>query len=83
MRLFLAGTLAVFLAGCALLKPQQYVRTDGGSVDNAQERSVLAQCKGEAALATANLPSVEDPLHQREATVVNACMARNGYIHPQ
>lgn len=69
----------VFLVGCAQLK-QQYVRTDGSPVDNAQQQSVLAQCKGEAAVATANVTSGEDPFHRREVTVINACMARNGYI---
>jgi hypothetical protein len=82
VRFFLAGTLAVFLAGCAQLK-QQYVRTDGSPIDNAQQQSALAQCKGEAALATANVTPENDPFHQRETTVVNACMARNGYIRSQ
>jgi hypothetical protein len=55
----------------------------GGPVDNAQERSMLAQCKGEAALATAIVQSGDDLFHQKEATAVNACMARNDYIRPQ
>jgi hypothetical protein len=56
----------VLLSGCA----SQYVRADG-----AQEKATLAQCKGEGAIAG-------DPgdLGHKEAAVVTACMARNGYI---
>jgi hypothetical protein len=81
VRIVLAGTLTVFLVGCAQLKQQQYVRTDGAPVDSAQERAVLAQCKGEGVTVTPQEPT--DYFHQREAAIINACMARNGYIHPQ
>ena len=59
---------ALALAGCA--HQQQYVRTDGASVDIARLRSVSAQCKAKAVVAI-NVPP---------AQVFNACMARNGYI---
>jgi len=54
-----------------------WVRTDGGPVDKAQGQATLAQCKGEAATAGANVPSNRLSL---EMKVTEACMARNGYI---
>ena len=76
---------AALLAGCA--HQQQYVRTDGAPVDIAQERSVLAQCKGGAANRDRGVGGYEprqDLLGpEKESAVVNACMARNGYIHPR
>jgi hypothetical protein len=76
MRLLVAAALATSLTGCATSKP--YVRTDGAPVDTAQQQAVLAQCKGEAVQADILNTNV-----QRNAAIAEACMARNGYIHPQ
>jgi hypothetical protein len=71
VRTFSAMLALVLLSGCG----SQYVRADGAPIDPAQEKATLAQCKGEGAIAG-------DPgdLGGREAAVVTACMARNGYI---
>jgi hypothetical protein len=50
-----------------------YVRIDGAPADSAQEQATLAQCKDEAATSVAT----------RKIIVLDACMARNGYTHPQ
>jgi hypothetical protein len=87
MRLIVAAALAASLTGCATAKLQQpYVRTDGAPVDAAKQQATLAQCKGEGALA---VPAPTDAdfagldAARKEVNVINACMARNGYIRPQ
>jgi hypothetical protein len=70
LSLVLASAL---LAGCVT---NDYVRTDGGQINTAQERAMLAQCKGEGATAA----PAADPYHNLDRTVTEACMARNGYI---
>ena len=83
--------MAVVLAGCAAQRSNalQYTRTDGGHIDPAKQQATLAQCKGEGASAVGNMniaPST-DPYgieqKRRETAIVNACMARNGYIQAQ
>jgi hypothetical protein len=59
-----------------------YMRTDGVAVDPLHEQATLAQCKGEAVSGTI------DPLQavaqaRKETTIIDACMARNGYVHAQ
>ncbi len=76
----LAAILALALTGCASQLKQQYVRTDGASVDNTDMQAALGQCKGEA--ANSNLKPNRNAGTQ-DAAIVNACMARNGYSRPQ
>jgi hypothetical protein len=79
MRAFLIAS-ALALGGCASQSSAlKYTRTDGKPADPAQQQSALAQCKGEAVSGTV------DPLQavaqaRKEAAVIDACMARNGYI---
>jgi hypothetical protein len=75
-RISLAVLCTLAVGGCAS-RLSDYVRTDGGPVDAAQEKATLAQCKGEGARAVAQ---PDDPYGRREREIVNACMARNGYI---
>jgi hypothetical protein len=84
MRLLVVAVLAACLTGCATAK-LQYVRTDGAPVDTAQQQATLAQCKGEGAQAVPTADSFAGGLDaaRKEANVINACMARNGYIRPQ
>jgi hypothetical protein len=83
MRAFLIA-MAIALAGCAATKSTlNYTRTDGAPVDAAKEEAVLTQCKGEG--ATTPVQSTNGAYGmidraQKEAAVVDACMARNGYI---
>jgi hypothetical protein len=72
------GSLSNFLpwAQCEFERASRltnYVRIDGAPADSAQDQATLAQCKDEAATSGPT----------REITVLDACMARNGYIHPQ
>jgi hypothetical protein len=76
MRTFLVIAILPALAGCAV--PSQWARTDGGSVDQAQRQATLAQCKGEAATARANVDVYERI--NVDVKVTESCMARNGYI---
>jgi hypothetical protein len=82
-RVLMPATLAVVLAGCA--SQLKYVRTDGAPVDTAQQRATLAQCKGEGAVAVPLPNAAAEALDaaRKEANVINACMARNGYIQAQ
>ena len=73
----LAIVAMLLLTGCASTSLSSYIRTDGLPINTAQEQSALAQCKGEAATAGANVPSNRLSL---EMKVTEACMARNGYI---
>jgi hypothetical protein len=77
--------IALALAGCAAQR-SMYARTDGRPVDAAQEQATLAQCKGEG--ATAPVQTVPSPYGvveraRKENTIIDACMARNGYIQAQ
>ena len=83
----LAIVVAIALGGCAAQKSTvNYTRTDNRAVDAAQEQATLAQCKGEGASAVGNMninPNT-DPYkieqRRRETAIIDACMARNGYI---
>ena len=78
--------MALALGGCAS-KSSAYTRTDGAPVDPMHQQATLAQCKGEAATAVmqsgtgALLPALDRA--RKEGAVIDACMARNGYIQPQ
>ena len=70
--------MALVLSGCAS-HSSGFTRTDGVPVDPLHEQATLAQCKGEAVSGTI------DPLQavaqaRKESTIIDACMARNGYI---
>ena len=87
MRAFLIA-IALALGGCADHKSTpNYTRTDGAPVDPAKVQVVLAQCKGEARAGSGDpgiIPYYGEIAQQRkETTLVDACMARNGYIHAQ
>ena len=77
-------TMALVLAGCAAQRTNaSYSRTDNRTVDAAQEQATLAQCKGEAATAVVQSGGgVLAPAERarKEGAVIDACMARNGYI---
>jgi hypothetical protein len=81
MRAFLIA-MALALAGCAS-HSSAYTRTDGVPVDPLHQQTTLAQCKGEGATApvqsTGGAYGAVDRA-RKEAEVVDACMARNGYI---
>ena len=76
MGLILITTILAVLGGCAS-QLSTYVRTDGGSVDAAQEQATMAQCKGEAATAATGTGLGG---FRKEDTISSACIARNGYI---
>jgi hypothetical protein len=83
MRAFLIA-MALVLGGCAAQHPSMYTRTDNRAIDAAQEQATLAQCKGEGATAAVHV-NPGGPIGvvegaRKEAAVVDACMARNGYI---
>jgi hypothetical protein len=76
--------IALALGGCAAQHPSMYTRTDNRAIDAAQEQATLAQCKGEGATAAVHV-NPGGPIGvvegaRKEAAVVDACMARNGYI---
>ena len=80
--------MAIALGGCAAqyMNASMYTRTDGAT-DAAKQQATLAQCKGEGATAAVQ-PNPGGPIGvvegaRKEAAVVDACMARNGYIHAQ
>jgi hypothetical protein len=64
------------LSGCAS-QLSNYVRTDGAPIDAAQEKATLALCRGEASTVPPN-----GELGQQK-NLIEACMARNGYIRAQ
>jgi len=78
MRAFLIA-MALALAGCAS-HSSGYMRTDGVSVDPLHEQATLAQCKGEGVTGASHDPN---DWGKTERTLVDACMARNGYIQAQ
>ena len=86
MRAFLIA-MALALSGCADHKSTpNYTRTDGAPVDPAKVQAVLAQCKGEA--AGSSDPGIipyygEIAQSRKETTLLDSCMARNGYIQAQ
>lgn len=66
-----------------------FVRADGRPVDVARARLALAQCQGEGATAVGDYVTGEGAVgwtagmitrSSKETAVVNACMARNGYL---
>jgi hypothetical protein len=85
MRAFLIA-MAIALGGCSS-HSSAYTRTDGVPIDPLHQQSTLAQCKGEGATATVQVnpggPYGVVERERKEAAVVNACMARNGYIQAQ
>jgi hypothetical protein len=77
--------MAISLSGCAAqyMNASMYTRADGAPVDAAKQQATLAQCKGEGATAVqVNPPGPIGVVEgaRKEVAVVNACMARNGYI---
>ena len=88
MRAFLIA-MAIVLGGCAAqyMNASMYTRTDGAPIDTAKQQATLAQCKGEGATAAVQVnpggPYGVVEGARKEAAVVNACMARNGYIQAQ
>ena len=85
MRAFLIA-MALALSACAS-NISGYARTDGVPVDPLHQQATLAQCKNEGATASAPVnppgPIGVVERERKEAAVVNACMARNGYIQAQ
>jgi len=75
--------MALVLAGCAAqrLNASIYTRTDGVPVDAAKQQAALAQCKGEAVRAPLDPQGVD--WGRKEKIIIDACMARNGYIQAQ
>ena len=87
MRTFLIAMAgALVLSGCAAqyMNASMYTRTDGAPIDAAKQQATLAQCKGEGATAAVHVipggPYGVVEGARKEAAVVDACMARNGYI---
>ena len=86
MRAFLIA-MALVLGGCAAQRSSaSCTRTDGAPVDPAKEQATLAQCKGEgvsgAGLTDGTVYGAAAQA-RKEATIIDACMARNGYIQAQ
>ena len=86
MRTFLIA-MALALSGCADKSTPNYTRTDGAPVDPAKVQAVLAQCKGEARAGSGD-PGIipyygEIAQARKETTLLDACMARNGYVQAQ
>jgi hypothetical protein len=81
----IAWCLALALGACASHN-SEYARTDGVPVDRMHEQAMLAQCKGEGATAPGQtVPSPYGVVERarKENTIIDACMARNGYVHTQ
>jgi hypothetical protein len=79
----------VLLSACASQPTGPYSRVDGRPADPNQMRAVLAQCRGEGAVAVGDYVTGEGAIpwavgtfsrSSKESAVVNACMARNGYL---
>jgi hypothetical protein len=80
LRLFLKVVAnAALSTGCA---HQSYIRTDGEPIDRAQEQSTLVQREAEGATTIPAGAAGGAMLERRikENAVINACMARNGYV---
>jgi len=74
---------ALVLGGCSS-HSGGYTRTDGVAVDPLHQQATLAQCKSEGATAGVQV-NTGGPIgmverERKETAIVNACMARNGYI---
>jgi len=92
MRIFQIMTVSCFvLSGCAsqATTASSYVRTDGRPIDELQARAALAQCQGEGATAVVDYVPGDGVIpwatgvasrSSKETAVINACMARNGYV---
>jgi hypothetical protein len=82
MRTILILTLACTLAGCASHASTNYARVDGAPTNPAHAQAVLAQCKGEGVQSVGQGVYLGGPISRasKEATVTDACMARNGYL---
>jgi hypothetical protein len=52
-----------------------YTRIDGVPVDAAKQQAALAQCKGQAVSAP-----LDADWGRKEKIIIDACMARSGYI---
>jgi hypothetical protein len=76
---------ALVLGGCATHSAaSQYTRTDGVPIDTAKEQATLVQCKDEGVNGAGPIdPSNPYGVLAKEKTLLDACMARNGYIQPQ
>jgi len=82
--------IAAGLAGCASSGATGgYARADGRATDSAQMRMALAQCQGEGAKEVGDYVTGEGAIPwavgmatrgTKENAIVNACMARNGYL---
>jgi hypothetical protein len=90
-KLLILGTVGLALAGCASAGSRGYIRADGRPADALQTRAMLAQCKGEGATAVVDYVGGEGAIpwavglgsrSAKESAVVDACMARNGYVAP-
>ena len=75
----LAIAIALAVGACAAQRAS-VVRTDGKPVDPVQEQATLAQCKGEGVSGASHDPN---DWGRTERTLVDACMARSGYIQAQ
>ena len=82
MRAFLIA-MALALGGCAAqrLNASMYTRTDGVPVDAAKQQAALVQCRGEAVRAPLDPQGVD--WGRKEKIIIDACMARSGYIQAQ
>ena len=82
VRAFLIA-MAIVLGGCAAqrLNVSMYARTDGAPVDAAKQQAALAHCKGEAVRAPLDPQGVD--WGRKEKIIIDACMARSGYIQAQ
>lgn len=85
-----AVTLVVVLglAACSTA-PTSYMRADARPTDTAQMQSILAQCQYEGATSVVDVPGDgaippfafgQGTRASKEAAIVKACMARNGYV---
>lgn len=85
---FAIAMLCLVLSGCASQPAGGFVRADGRQ-DAAQMQLALAQCKAEGARGVQDyvdaggvVPFVAGSINRssKETTIVNGCMARNGYL---
>ena len=76
----IASAMALVLGGCAAqrLNASMYTRIDGVPVDAAKQQAALAHCKGEAVSAPLDPQGVD--WGRKEKIIIDACMARSGYI---
>jgi len=81
--LTIAMAMAIVLGGCAAqrLNASMYTRIDGVPVDAAKQQAALTQCRGEAVRAPLDPQGVD--WGRKEKIIIDACMARSGYIQAQ